>query len=145
MLFKSDYFYNFNAIWLMKDYYVPLNRRHFMYWVYSTSLSHACRIHFYGLLDTCESVAYTHCIRYFQHCLSALSLSLFYLFIFSEVIFPLLKVHDSSGCSFNRKLLIADARPTFTSQIPESLKEDLIEQLRSICEGKKAFSRTLIN
>ncbi|XP_050279606.1 ubiquitin carboxyl-terminal hydrolase 25 [Quercus robur] len=50
-----------------------------------------------------------------------------------------------SSTSEFKKLLIADARPTFTSQIPESLKEDLIEQLRSICEGKKAFSRTLIN
>lgn len=50
-----------------------------------------------------------------------------------------------SSTSEFKKLLIADARPTFTSQIPESLKEDLIEKLRSISEGKKAFSRTLIN
>ncbi|KAL0008915.1 hypothetical protein SO802_010417 [Lithocarpus litseifolius] len=50
-----------------------------------------------------------------------------------------------SSTSEFKKLLIADARPTFTSQIPESLKEDLIERLRSVSEGKKAFSRTLIN
>jgi ubiquitin carboxyl-terminal hydrolase 36/42 len=50
----------------------------------------------------------------------------------------------SSSSEF-KKLLIADAKSTFSSQIPESLKEDLIECLRSISEGKKAYSRTLIN
>ncbi|GMY33513.1 ubiquitin carboxyl-terminal hydrolase 25 [Fagus crenata] len=50
----------------------------------------------------------------------------------------------SSSSEF-KKLLIADAKSTFSSQIPESLKEDLIECLRSISEGKKAYSQTLIN
>ncbi|PON67290.1 Ubiquitinyl hydrolase [Parasponia andersonii] len=35
-----------------------------------------------------------------------------------------------------RKLLIGDAKSTFISQIPESLKEDLIKRLRSFSQGK---------
>ncbi|KAK6947235.1 Peptidase C19, ubiquitin carboxyl-terminal hydrolase [Dillenia turbinata] len=35
-----------------------------------------------------------------------------------------------------KKLLISDAKPTFISQIPESLKENLIQQLRSFSDGK---------
>ncbi|XP_059441483.1 ubiquitin carboxyl-terminal hydrolase 25 isoform X2 [Corylus avellana] len=53
--------------------------------------------------------------------------------------------NGSSSISESKKFLIADAKPTFISQIPESLKEDLIERLRLFSQGKKAFSRTLIN
>jgi len=53
--------------------------------------------------------------------------------------------NGSSSFSESKKLLIMDAKPTFISQIPESLKEDLIERLRLFSQGKKAFPRTLIN
>lgn len=36
-----------------------------------------------------------------------------------------------------KKLLIADAKKTFTSQLPESLKEHLIRRLRSFTQGKE--------
>ncbi|KAG6683391.1 hypothetical protein I3842_12G009700 [Carya illinoinensis] len=49
--------------------------------------------------------------------------------------------YPSSSCEF-KKTLIADAKPTFISQIPESLKEDLIGRLRSFNQGKKLFSWT---
>ncbi|KAK0599890.1 hypothetical protein LWI29_009552 [Acer saccharum] len=38
-----------------------------------------------------------------------------------------------------KKKLIADAKPTFISQIPESLKEDLIKHIRSFSKEKQEF------
>ncbi|XP_057949288.1 ubiquitin carboxyl-terminal hydrolase 25 [Malania oleifera] len=45
-----------------------------------------------------------------------------------------------SICDASKKLLIADAKASFLSQIPESLKESLIERLRSFSKEKQQQS-----
>ncbi|KAL5736725.1 hypothetical protein ACOSP7_031179 [Xanthoceras sorbifolium] len=47
-------------------------------------------------------------------------------------------LNTPSGMDLKKKL-IADAKPTFISQIPESLKEDLIKQIRSLSKEKQEF------
>ncbi|KAK9268687.1 hypothetical protein L1049_000447 [Liquidambar formosana] len=48
---------------------------------------------------------------------------------------------STSSCgNESKKLLIADSKPTFIPQIPELLKENLIERLRSFSQEKQQFS-----
>ncbi|KAK3000429.1 LOW QUALITY PROTEIN: hypothetical protein RJ639_021333 [Escallonia herrerae] len=56
--------------------------------------------------------------------------------------------NDASNINETKKLLIADAKPTFISQIPESLKGNLIQRLRTFsqenqCSGPSNFKPPL--